>query len=76
MILVGSRARGDHRADSDVDVAVIGQVDQLALAAELTRATGRGVDVVTLTEAGYPLLAAVVRNGGRVHEGVRGAYGA
>jgi predicted nucleotidyltransferase len=59
-LLFGSRARGDHRADSDVDVAVLGDVDRLALSAELSRATGHEVDVVDLADPGYPLLSAVI----------------
>lgn len=74
-LLFGSRARGDHRADSDVDVAVLGRIDRLALAADLSRATGHEVDVVDLATAGYPLLAAIVQDGVLVHEGVPSTYG-
>lgn len=74
-LLFGSRARGDHREDSDVDVAVLGQIDRLTLAAELSRATGHEVEVVDLAAAGYPLLLAIVRDGLLVHEGVPGAHG-
>jgi predicted nucleotidyltransferase len=74
-LLFGSRARGDHRPDSDVDVAVLGGVDRLALAAELTRATGHEVQVVDLAAPGYPLLSAIIQDGILVHEGVPAAYG-
>lgn len=74
-LLFGSRARGDHRSASDVDVAVLGNVDRLALAADLSRATGHEVEIVDLAAAGYPLLTAIVEDGVLVHEGVRGAYG-
>jgi predicted nucleotidyltransferase len=74
-ILFGSRARGDARPDSDVDLAVAGVVDRLALTAELSRATGHEVEVVDLAAAGYPLLSAIVQDGVLVHEGVRSAYG-
>lgn len=74
-LLFGSRARGDHRADSDVDVAVLGQVDRLTLAADLSRATGHEVEVVDLAAAGYPLLSAIVEDGVLVHEGVPDAHG-
>lgn len=53
-LLFGSRARGEHRPDSDVDIAVLGDVDRLALAAALSRATGHEVEVVDLENAGYP----------------------
>jgi superfamily II DNA or RNA helicase len=72
---VGSRARGDHRVDSDVDVAVLGDVDRLALSAELSRATGHEVDVVDLADPGYPLLSAVIADGILIHEGVPASYG-
>jgi len=74
-LLFGSRARGDHRPDSDVDVAVLGPADRLALAAELSRATGHEVEVVDLAAAGYPLLSAIIQDGVLLHEGVPGAYG-
>ena len=74
-LLFGSRARGNHRPDSDVDVAVLGNVDHLALAADLSRATRHEVQVVDLGSAGYPLLSAIVDDGVLVHEGVPGAYG-
>ena len=73
-MLFGSRARGNARADSDVDVAVLGDVDRLELAALLSRATGLEVDVVNLAEAGYPLLSAIIQDGVFLHEGVRGAH--
>jgi len=74
-LVFGSRARGDHRFDSDLDVAVLGKADQLALAAELTRATRLEVQVVNLASPGYALLSSIVRDGLLVHEGVAGAYG-
>ena len=74
-LVFGSRARGDHQVSSDLDVAVLGEVDRLALGAELSRATGHEVDVVDFAAAGYPLLSAVVKDGVLVHEGVRAAYG-
>ncbi len=74
-ILFGSRARGDARPNSDVDLAVAGAVDRLALAADLSRAIGHEVDVVDLAAGGYPLLSAIVQDGLLVHEGVRSAYG-
>jgi predicted nucleotidyltransferase len=74
-LLFGSRARGNHRADSDVDLAVLGNVDGLALGSDLSLAIGHEVEVLDLAAAGYPLLSAVVRDGVLVHEGVPAAYG-
>lgn len=68
-LLFGSRARGRAGAGSDVDVAVEGAVDLLALAAELGRATGLQVEVIELREAGYPLLRALLRDGVVLREG-------
>lgn len=68
-LLFGSRARGRAGAGSDVDVAVGGAVDVLALAAELGRATGLEVEVIDLREVGYPLLRALLRDGVVLHEG-------
>jgi len=56
-ILFGSQARGEAGPASDVDVAVQAPgVDLLALAATLSLAVGREVDVVALDAAGVPLL--------------------
>lgn len=72
-LLFGSRARGDARPDSDADVAVLGDLDLLALAADLSRAARVEVDVVSLEDPGYPLLNAVLRDGLLLHEGKPGA---
>jgi uncharacterized protein len=68
-LLFGSRARGHARTGSDVDVAVDGTVDSLALAADLAAAAHADIDVVDLREAGYPLLRALLRDGVVLHEG-------
>jgi predicted nucleotidyltransferase len=69
-LLFGSFARGRPRADSDVDVAVLGsEIDLLALAADLAGAVKREVDVVDLRRAGYPLLQALLRDAVVLHEG-------
>ena len=68
-IFFGSRARGDGRADSDVDVAVRGgEIDAAALAAELSSVVGHEVDVVPLGDAGIPLLQRLIAEGITVHE--------
>jgi len=73
-LLFGSCARGTQRPDSDVDVAVLApRVDRLELAAALSLATRREVQVVPLEQAGYPLLQALVRDALVLHEGKRGA---
>ena len=56
-LLFGSQARGAAGSSSDVDVAVLGrEIDRLALAAALSDAVGREVDVVDLADPGVPLL--------------------
>jgi predicted nucleotidyltransferase len=73
-LLFGSRAREEHLAGSDVDVAVAGDdIDRLALARDLSAAAGLEVDVVDLRAAGYPLLKALLRDGVVIHEGSRHA---
>ena len=72
-ILFGSTARGTDRADSDVDVAVLGrEVDPLALATDLTRAVNREVQIVDLDAVGFPMLQAIVRDGVVVAEHEKG----
>jgi predicted nucleotidyltransferase len=76
-ILFGSRARGQARPDSDVDLAVQGEnLDLLALARDLSLATRHEVDVVNLArDVGYPLLNAIARDAVFVHQGRPGAGG-
>ena len=75
--LFGSRARGAARADSDVDVAVLAPgVDLLDLAAELGRALGVEVDVVSLDDPPIPLLEQIVDQAILAHEGHPGAAAA
>lgn len=73
-ILFGSRARGSARPSSDFDVAVDAPgVDLLDLAAQLGMELDCEVDVISLDDAGVPLLEALIRDGIVVHEGGRGA---
>lgn len=74
-ILFGSRARGSARADSDADLALLGDgVDVVSIAAALEPAVGTSVDVVQLEGAPYPLLLEVLRDGVPVFECEPGAY--
>ncbi len=73
-LLFGSQARGRARTGSDADVAVLAPgADLLSLAGDLSLAAGKEVDVVSLQDAGYPLLNAVLRDGILLHEGEPGA---
>jgi len=73
-LLFGSRARGRGRPDSDVDVAYLGSdVDPLELAYRLSLAAHLEVDAVDLSNAGYPLKNAVLRDGVVLHQGEKGA---
>jgi len=68
-LLFGSRARGEARPDSDVDVAVDAPgVDLLALARDLSLAIDAEVDLVRLETAGIPLLDEIVHEGVVLHE--------
>jgi predicted nucleotidyltransferase len=71
-IVFGSTARGQERAGSDLDVAVLGRIDAGELAGRLALATGREVDVVDLSSAPIPLLDAILRQGIGVFERERG----
>lgn len=73
-LLFGSRARGRDRPGSDADVAVLGRgLNLLKLAADLSRAAKVEVDVVSLSDPGYPLLNAILRDGLLLYEGEKGA---
>jgi predicted nucleotidyltransferase len=71
-VLFGSWARGHARADSDVDVAIlpaggISRAEELALAARLSTASARVVDLVRLDEASTLLRWRVAREGLLLH---------
>ena len=76
-LLFGSTARGEAGPGSDVDVAIRGlaghTVDRLGLAADLSAAARREVDVVDLDEASYPMLRSLLRDAIVLHEGRPGA---
>lgn len=69
--LFGSVARNEHRADSDIDVAVLFATEpprtlahpSIRLAGDLERGLGRRVQVVVLNEAPADLVHRVLRDG-------------
>ena len=74
-LLFGSRSRGEGHEDSDVDIALlvdapdrIVRLDRLDLAAELSRACQRDVDLVALEQAGVPLLEELIRDAKPLYE--------
>ena len=72
-MLFGSVARGAARPDSDVDLAVFGEVDPLALSGALSTLLCREVDVVRIEGAPVPLLDSILHDGVVVFERVPGA---
>jgi uncharacterized protein len=65
-ILFGSQAVGTARADSDIDLAVLGEAplsvaQKQLLIAEIAEAFGVPVDLVDLHSAGEPLLGQVFK---------------
>ena len=70
-LVFGSVARGEARADSDIDVAVLADHalsadERIRLIADIAQATGRAVDLVDLATAGQPLLGEILRDGHRL----------
>lgn len=80
-VLFGSTATGRATPASDLDVALSfdharspGFADQLALAADLSRDSGRDVDLVVLEEAGTVLRREVSRRGRLLWERAPGEF--
>lgn len=70
-MLFGSVARGEARANSDVDVAVLADHaltanERIRLIDSISQATGRAVDLVDVMTAGPPLLGEILRDGIRL----------
>lgn len=65
MVLFGSRARGDYRRDSDIDLAVSGgNIDLFRLAAEEDTSTLLQYDVIDLDNTASPeLLSSIHKEG-------------
>ena len=67
-ILFGSLSRGDHRSDSDLDLAVAGDApldnqEKEQLIENLALAFGRPVDLVDLRSVGLHILSEVITKG-------------
>lgn len=74
-LLFGSQTNGTATAESDVDLAVLGSaIDELRLAADLSQACHREVDVVALDNPSIVLLEEVVRDGMLLWEKEANAY--
>lgn len=71
VVLFGSAAAGQQRADSDLDIAVaakhiLSADEKIALIAALAERTGRAIDLIDLRTVSEPLLGQIVRYGKRV----------
>ena len=65
VILFGSRARGDHRANSDIDLAIAGERIPLRINTRLRDAAGLySLDIVHLSDLDNPELLEEIDNEG------------
>ena len=78
-LVFGSAARGQQRADSDLDIAVAAHqaltgAEKMDIIAALAERFGRPIDLIDLKVVSEPLLGQIVRHGRRLL-GNDGAYG-
>lgn len=71
VVLFGSMASGQQRADSDLDVAMLTDspitIEQkIAIISSLAECIGRPIDLIDLREVTEPLLGQIVKHGQRV----------
>lgn len=79
-VIFGSLARGQLRADSDIDLAVAGAhslttTEKQALIESLAQASGRPVDLIDLRTADEPILHQALTTGKLVPGSDRELYG-
>ncbi|MFZ2542166.1 MAG: nucleotidyltransferase domain-containing protein [Gallionella sp.] len=71
VVVFGSVALGQQRADSDLDIAVaadhpLSADEKLSIIGALAKRTGRPIDLIDLNGVSEPLLGQIVRHGRRV----------
>jgi predicted nucleotidyltransferase len=71
VMLFGSVALGNQRADSDLDIAVAAKKaltahEKIALISALADSTGRPIDLIDLKLVSEPLLGQILRHGRRI----------
>jgi predicted nucleotidyltransferase len=71
VVVFGSVALGQQRADSDLDIAVaadhaLSADEKLSIIGALAERTGRPIDLIDLNGVSEPLLGQIVRHGRRV----------